>query len=63
MAVKKRKKRRGRKQQIIDILNAAKSKNREDEIAEHGKPLRITNVVESKKRYKRHNKHRKYEYE
>lgn len=58
-----KKRKRGRKQQMIDLLKAVKAKNRADEISEHGKPVRIANVVESKKRYKRHKKHRKYETE
>lgn len=59
----KKKRKRGRKQQMIDLLKTVKAKNRADEISEHGKPVRIANVVESKKRYKRHKKHRKYETE
>ena len=51
---------KGKKRNIvIDILNAVKTKQREDEILEHGKPISIASVVKSKKVYTRKKKHKK----
>lgn len=44
---------------VIDVLNAVKAKQREDEISEHGKLISLAKVVRSKKVYTRKRKHKK----
>lgn len=54
-------KRKKKKKLVIDILNAVKAKQREDEILEHGKPISVSHIVKSKKVYSRKRKHKKQE--
>lgn len=44
---------------VVDLLNAVKAKQRSDEISEHGKPVSCFHIVKSKKVYSRKKKHKK----
>lgn len=48
-----------KRNQIKDMLNAIKAKQRAEEIALHGKPISISHVVKNKKKYTRKIKHKK----
>ena len=54
-----KKKGKWKKRQVVDLLNAVKSKQRSDEIAEHGKPLSYFHIAKSKKVYSTKKKHKK----
>ena len=43
---------------LVDVLKAVRKANREEEIRLHGKPIKVSNVVESKKVYSRKTKHK-----
>lgn len=42
-----------KKNEIINIIKASRKINREKEILEHGKPIRISTIKKSKKIYSR----------
>lgn len=48
-----------KKNQIKDMLNAVKAKQRLDEIKSFGKLLSYSHVVKNKKKYSRKRKHKK----
>ena len=52
-------KKRNRKQQVIDALNAVKAKRRLDEIEDFGHSVNRPMIVKNKKKYTRKEKHRK----
>ena len=54
-----KKKGKGKKRQVTDMLNAVKAKQRSDEISEHGKPISYFHIAKSKKVYSRKRKHKK----
>lgn len=48
-----------KRNQIKDMLNAIKAKQRVEEIALHGKPISVSHIVKNKKKYTRKIKHKK----
>ncbi|MPN55947.1 hypothetical protein SDC9_203631 [bioreactor metagenome] len=49
-----------KKNNILEIVKAARKQSRQEEISQHGKPVRFSKIVTSKKIYSR--KNNKFEY-
>ena len=58
LCIRKLKNMNKKRKQIIDILNAVKSKQRSDEIEAHTKPITYGNLTRNKKKYTRKIKHK-----